>query len=116
MQYSGNDYQSVAEEHHLPSATAYIAKLATQAPLHVNVPISALQKLAAGPVGDAVAAITKPLTAIERIAELVTSTEFWVRLGEALLGILLLLMGLRSLTGEATTPVSIARSVRGAVA
>lgn len=114
--YSGNGYANVAKQHNLGSATAYIMQLAHQAPTHVNVPESTIQKIAAGPVGDAVAAATSPFAALGRIADLITSTEFWVRLGEGLLGVLLLLMGLRSLTGEATTPASIARSVRGAVA
>lgn len=40
---------------------------------------------------------------------MLTSLDTWRRLGEVVLGIALVLMGLRSLTGSETTPVSVAR-------
>ena len=68
------------------------------------------------PAGEAVSAginlpsaITDPLSGLANIAELLTSSSFWIRLGEALAGIILLAMGLRSLTGSSTTPATVAR-------
>lgn len=48
---------------------------------------------------------------IGNIAELVTSTQFWLRLGEALLGVMLLILGLRAVTGGDGNPASVAKSV-----
>lgn len=54
--------------------------------------------------------ISSPISGIVNIAELLTSSAFWIRLGEAIAGIILIAMGLRSLTGSTTTPVSVAAS------
>lgn len=108
--YSGNGYAGVAAQHGLGSATAYIAQLAHHAPTNVNVPESLVQKVAAN-IPDPPDPLTRIAKALEQVTDLVTSLEFWTRLGEGLLGALLLLMGLRSLTGEATTPASVARKL-----
>jgi hypothetical protein len=73
------------------------------------------EQAAAGAVSDTAGAIADVGKALARIAELLTSAEFWIRLGEGILGALLLAMGLRSLTGQATTPASVARTAVKAV-
>lgn len=52
-------------------------------------------------------------SAVGSIASLLTSAQFWIRLGEAIAGVILIAMGLRSLTGSTTTPVTV---VKGAIA
>lgn len=68
-----------------------------------------------GQVTSAVNAVGSGLSAVGRIADLVTSASFWLRLGEALLGVILLAMGLRSLTGNTTSPASVVTAAAKAV-
>jgi hypothetical protein len=86
--------------------------------------LSAAQTAAAplqnDPVTNAVSAATKPLrdtlSGIAQIGQsasdfvdLVTSGQFWLRVLEVLAGVALLVMGLMSLSGRTTTPVSVAK-------
>lgn len=50
--------------------------------------------------------------ALGSIAALLTSSQFWVRLGEALLGVLLLYLGLHALTGNSNSVGDQAKHVR----
>ena len=59
----------------------------------------------------AVSAIGDVGSSVGSIATLLTSGQFWLRLGEAIAGVILLVMGLRSLSGTTTSPMSVARSV-----
>jgi hypothetical protein len=49
-------------------------------------------------------------SAIGAIAGFLTNPTNWLRIGEVVLGAALILMGLRSLTGSTTTPVSVAKT------
>lgn len=54
--------------------------------------------------------VPNPLDAISGIVDFLTDPQTWIRFGEMLLGGLLLLMGLRSLTGQTTGPRDVARA------
>lgn len=93
--YSGNSY-----------GVAHVLTLSRQAPTHVNQTESNLQKIAAGPVGDAAQSALDALSVPAKFFALITSLEFWLRLGEGIAGLILIAMGLKSLTGIAIpTPV-----------
>lgn len=49
-------------------------------------------------------------SAVGSIASLLTSTAFWLRLGEAIAGIILVAMGLRTLSGNTTGPTTIVKA------
>jgi len=66
----------------------------------------------ATPVGQVAETAGSVAGALGQIAALLTSSDFWIRLGEAIAGIILLAMGLRSLTGSTTTPLTVARAVK----
>jgi hypothetical protein len=53
-----------------------------------------------GAAAGAVGAVGDVATSVGNIATLLTSTEFWLRLGEAIAGIILIYLGLRALTGQ----------------
>jgi hypothetical protein len=63
-------------------------------------PIGSAVSSAAGTVAGAV---TGAVGGIANIAQLVTSTAFWLRIGEGLLGVLLLYLGLHALTGQSSS-------------
>lgn len=62
----------------------------------VNAPAQAAATVA-GSLGELVSFLTDPTN--------------WLRIGEVIVGIILVAMGLRSLTGSTTTPLSVAKSV-----
>ena len=47
-----------------------------------------------------------------RLADLVTSASFWVRIGEALLGLVALYLGFHALTGQSSSPGQQAKHIR----
>jgi hypothetical protein len=60
----------------------------------------------ANPVSGAIDAAGSTINSVGSVAALVTSTSFWIRLGEGILGALLILLGLKAMTG-ASIPVSV---------
>ena len=57
----------------------------------------------AGAISSAASAAGDVGTAVGNIASLVTSTSFWLRIGEGILGILMLYLGLHALTGQSSS-------------
>lgn len=55
--------------------------------------------------------LPNPLSGIDAIANLITSGQFWLRVGEVLAGAILIALGLNALTGRSGNPVTVARSV-----
>lgn len=53
--------------------------------------------------GDVAGGVKDVGTAVGNIAELLTSTQFWLRVGEAIAGVLLLYLGLHALTGQSSS-------------
>lgn len=69
--------------------------------------------VAAGSVVSSTAgAVANVGQAIGQIAALLTSTQFWLRLGEALAGMVLLYLGLHALTGQSSSVGAQAQHVR----
>lgn len=99
--YSSSGAQAYAEK---------AGKLATQAPKAL---LDALKgNYQTSQTGPNVVNVPNPLKGVEAIAALLTSAQFWIRLGEALAGIILMAMGLRSLTGQTTGPGTVVRAAR----
>lgn len=59
--------------------------------------------------------LPNPLSGIDAIAALLTSLDFWKRLGEVIAGLILVAMGLRSLTGGSVDPIEVATSAAAKV-
>lgn len=83
---------------------------AQQAPSWLQSIIGATGFTSSNPFGQTAQAAGTTAGALGQIASLLTSSAFWIRLGEAIAGVILIAMGLRSLTGSSTTPVSVAAS------
>ena|SRR5581483_780092 len=64
-----------------------------------------------GTIGGAINTVDSTAQSAGQIATLLTSSDFWIRLGEGILGVLLLILGLRALTGGDGNPVTSARRV-----
>lgn len=62
-------------------------------------------------VGSGVNVNIPGLSGVESIAALLTSGAFWLRVLEVIAGVMLVAMGLRSLSGTTTTPLTVARGV-----
>jgi hypothetical protein len=60
---------------------------------------------AADTVGSVISTASDTATGIANIANLVTSTSFWIRVGEGILGALLILLGLKAMTGTSLPAV-----------
>lgn len=60
-------------------------------------------------VAPAAQAVSSTAGALSSIANLITSGSFWLRLGEAIAGVILLAMALRTLSGKDTTPITVAQ-------
>jgi hypothetical protein len=58
---------------------------------------------AAGTAASTAAGVAGKTLGVAAIASLLTSTDFWLRLGEGLLGVLLLYLGLHALTGQSSS-------------
>lgn len=58
-------------------------------------------------VGGAASAVSGAVSGVGNIADLLTSTSFWLRIGEAIAGIILLFLGLKSLTGVDVTGTAV---------
>lgn len=100
--YSGGGYglaQVQGQLHNLGSTWLFALQDAGGS-VHGTNPISTTVASAANAVGDTA-------SAVGRIADLVTSSSFWIRFGEAIAGILLLLLGLRALTGGEGNPIKV---------
>lgn len=112
--YSGNGYAKVGAGHGYKSGTAYIAGLASKAPLKINVPTNWFQDIAAGPTGDTIAGTLKALaTPAEIMAYVVThlaDPHFWLRVLEVVGGFVALVLAFHELAGT-PTPTTVARSV-----
>jgi hypothetical protein len=65
----------------------------------------------AGDVGAAAGAVGSALTVPAKFLGLITNPQTWLRLVEIVLGVALLLMGLKSFTGGAVDPVGLATKV-----
>lgn len=64
---------------------------------------------AEGAAGEAAAGTAATaLTGTAALAALLTSGSFWLRVGEAIAGVVLIVMGLMSLSGRNATPVTVA--------
>lgn len=64
------------------------------------------------PVTNAISSVT---SGVGNIAGLVTSLDFWKRLGEVIAGLILVAMGLRSLTGGSVDPIAVVSDAAGKV-
>lgn len=73
---------------------------------HANAP--APLKAAAGAVDAAAGAVSTAVSVPAKFLHLITDPRTWLRLVEIVLGVALLLMGLRSFTGGAIDPVGLA--------
>lgn len=68
--------------------------------------LTLLEKAATGPLGDAAQAASDALSVPAKFLALLTSLEFWLRLGQGIAGLILIAMGLKTLTGYSVpTPI-----------
>lgn len=63
-----------------------------------------------GDAQDVSIKVPNPLSGIDAIVAFLTDYHTWIRFGEAIAGVILIAMGLRSLTGSTTTPVTLAKA------
>jgi hypothetical protein len=102
-------YTSGAYKPFLPSTSSGGGGIAGSL-TNVGIPVGAIGSVASGigsavsGVGSAVSSAASVGQSVGQIASLVTSTDFWLRIGEFILGILALYLGLHALTGQSSTP------------
>lgn len=107
--YSGGGYGEshvMSEATNAPSALKQaIGNLATGTGIF-TIPVQGAQAVA-GAASSAVGAVGSAVSATESIAQLITSGSFWLRILEGIAAVVLLVLGLRALSGGDGNPVTL---------
>lgn len=108
--YSGGGYGEAKVSASAKKAPSWLSSVK-----NYNGPIGGPAGAAVNAASSAANTVGSVASGVGSIASLLTSVDFWKRLGEALLGVILLAMGLRSLTGNTTSPASVVTAAAKAV-